>query len=92
MLAFRRPHLRLDGLEILLAAGRPLRLHRARGLRLRCTGGRAWITAAGLFEDVVLQAGEIWEVPGDGLVLVEGLGRATVALHGPQAQAMSPST
>ena len=69
-----------DRMEFVLAADQPLRLAGARGRRILCTGGRAWITAPGHLDDVILAAGEAWEVSSDGLVLVEGLGRATVRL------------
>lgn len=68
------------GGEIELRPDRPLRLTRARGQRIRCTAGCAWITAAGMRADIFLHGGETWEIAGDGLVLVEAVGSATVAL------------
>jgi len=69
-------HPRLEALP----PGRPLRLERARGLKLRCLAGCVWITAPHLTEDVFLHVGERWTVPNDGLVLVEAEGGAVVAL------------
>ena len=76
----RAPRYDLTGLDIVLAEDRPLRLTHAQGVRLRCTSGRAWITAPGVFEDILLLAGDAWEVGSDGLVLVEAIGRATVSV------------
>lgn len=69
------------GLEVVLRQDHPLRLVRARGRRLLCTGGCAWITAPGVPDDIFLHAGEAWEVADDGLVLVEAVGRATVRMQ-----------
>jgi hypothetical protein len=66
--------------KLLLPAGRPLRLTRARGWRLVCERGCVWITAPGVPDDIYLLAGERWSVPVDGLVLVEAEGEAVVAL------------
>ncbi len=74
------PCYELEGVEILLTAGKPLRLTRARGQRVRCTGGFAWVTAPGVPQDIVLRAGDAWDITSGGLVLVEAIGRATVAL------------
>lgn len=77
----RRTHLELDGLDIVLAENRPLRLTGARGMALLCTGGCAWITAAGHPDDVFLHTGETWQVGDDGLVLVEAVGQASVRMQ-----------
>lgn len=69
------------GLDVLLRAGGPLRLVRARGSRILCTAGCAWITAPGVAADIVLLAGEAWEVGCDGLVLVEAADCATVRMQ-----------
>jgi hypothetical protein len=75
-----RLEIRLEAMEILLRQGRPLRLAGARGRRILCTGGCAWITAPRLLEDVVLRAGETWLVSSDGGVLVEAVGSATIRM------------
>ncbi|HEX8963095.1 MAG TPA: DUF2917 domain-containing protein [Rhodocyclaceae bacterium] len=68
------------GLECVLRENRPLRLSRARGLVVRCTAGRAWITAPGMSDDIILQAGQEWRVGSHALVLVEAIGSAAVAI------------
>jgi hypothetical protein len=37
----------------------------------------------------VLRAGQVWEIPNDGLVLMEAVGYGRVRLHGPAAPAGS---
>jgi hypothetical protein len=70
----------LTGLEVVLRENRPLRLAGARGRRILCTAGCAWITAPGVADDIFLHGGEAWVVAGDGLVLVEAVGSAAVAI------------
>jgi hypothetical protein len=50
-----------------------LRLDGARGGRVRCTAGTAWLTEDGSARDVVLAPGDEHVVQGDGPVLVVGL-------------------
>jgi hypothetical protein len=69
-----------------------LRLSAARGRRILCTSGCAWITAPGLGDDIFLHDGQAWEIGTNGLVLVEAVGGATVAIGAAGAQTMSPST
>lgn len=76
----RSPQLSLDGLELVLRDNRPLRLAGAKGYHLRCTGGCAWVTVPGDPRDIYLFAGDDWQVPGDGQVLIESVGGAVVAL------------
>jgi len=71
----------LAKLEFVLRENHPLRLTRARGQRLLCTSGCAWITAPGVVEDIYLRPGETWPIPSQGLVLVEAVGSATVVLR-----------
>lgn len=80
LLPFQRMQLDDRGLEIVLHADRPLRLTGARGRRIRCLAGCAWLTAVGLRDDVFLHADESWEICTDGLVLIEGADCAAVAL------------
>jgi hypothetical protein len=79
---FRRGRIALDAeeLECRLQAGRPLRLSGARGGRIRCIAGCAWVTAPGL-DDLFLHQGEHWQADTDGLVLVEAIGAAIVSIH-----------
>jgi hypothetical protein len=72
-----------DGLECLLRERKPLRLAAARGCRIRCMAGCAWITAPGMVEDVFLRGGEAWQIDTDGLVLVEAIGSAAVTIGAP---------
>jgi len=92
---FPRTELAVDaaaGLECLLRGNRPLRLARARGRRIRCTAGCAWITAPGMVDDVFLRDGEDWRIDTDGLVLVEAIGSAAIAIQDAGGQFMAPST
>lgn len=67
--------------ELCLAENRPLRLQGARGLHIRCTAGMVWITVAGESADVFLGAGESYRIPGNGDVLVEGVGSGRVMVN-----------
>jgi hypothetical protein len=66
-----KPQVPLHGLELVLRGDRPLRLTGARGCRLRCVAGCAWLTAPGEPRDIYLYPGDTWQVRCDGLVLVE---------------------
>jgi hypothetical protein len=77
----RPPHLPLEGLELVLRAGRALPLVGARGVRLQCLEGCTWITQPGDCRDIYLAAGEGWQVTGDGRVLIEAVDRAVVTLR-----------
>lgn len=67
--------------ELYLAENRPLRLQDACGLRIRCTAGMVWITVAGESADVFLGAGESYRIPGNGTVLVEGVGSGRIMVN-----------
>lgn len=67
--------------ELCLAENRPLRLQEACGLRIRCTAGMVWITVAGESADVFLAAGESYRIPGDGDVLIEGVGSGRIMVN-----------
>lgn len=67
--------------ELCLAENRPLRLQDACGLCIRCTAGMVWITVAGESADVFLAAGESYRIPGDGAVLVEGVGSGRIMVN-----------
>lgn len=71
----------LGGGELCLAENRPLRLQAARGLCIRCTAGMVWITVAGEPADVFLGAGDSYRIPGDGDVLVEGVGSGRIMVN-----------
>lgn len=67
--------------ELCLAENRPLRLQEACGLRIRCTAGMVWITVAGESADIFLAAGESYRIPGDGDVLIEGVGSGRIMVN-----------
>ncbi len=69
--------------QICLTANRPLRLLAARGVRITCTAGIAWLTVAGEAGDILLAAGESHRVRSNGLALVEAIGTARVQLEQP---------
>lgn len=72
-----------DGSEFCLQENRPLRLRRARGLRVRCTAGCLWITQPGTGEDIFLASGESCTLTSSQLVLVEGVGAGRACLEMP---------
>lgn len=77
-----------DGSEFCLQENRPLRLRRARGLRVRCTAGCLWITAVGMREDIFLSAGDSWTLDSHRLVLVESLGAGRARLELPASDTL----
>jgi len=79
----------LSGAELLLPAGSLLRLEAAFGKRITCTAGVLWVTVAGESEDVFLRAGECYDIPAQGLVLVEGLENSRFTV-GVQVQQRAP--
>ena len=67
--------------EFVLKENHPLAAVHARGVCIRCTEGRIWITVSGQAEDIFLDAGESWICEGDGLLLIDALDRAQVKKH-----------
>ena len=59
----------------------PLRLEHASAGLIECLEGRAWITAYAEFDDTVLEAGQRYTIPNDGLVLVEAVGSGRIRVH-----------
>ncbi len=59
----------------------PLRLEHASAGVIECLEGRAWITAYAQFHDTVLQPGQRYTIPNDGLVLVEAVGSGRIRIH-----------
>jgi len=59
----------------------PLRLEHASAGVIECLEGRAWITAYAEFDDTVLEAGQRYTIPNDGLVLVEAVGSGRIRFH-----------
>ena len=64
-----------------LHSNRPLRLEHVSAHVIECVAGRAWITAYARFNDTVLQAGQRYTIPNDGLVLVEAVGSGRIRVH-----------
>ncbi|MGV7210338.1 DUF2917 domain-containing protein [Oxalobacteraceae bacterium A2-2] len=58
-----------------------MRLERAAGRRIECLSGTAWITAYGLRTDIMLRAGQSFEVPNNGLTLVEAVGSGSATIR-----------
>lgn len=73
--------------ELRLAENAPIRLRRARGLKITCTVGCVWVTVAGEALDIFLHTGESHVVAGNGLVLLEAVGCGSVHL-GPSLAAL----
>ena len=64
-----------------LPSNRPLRLEHASAGVIECLEGRAWITAYAELDDTVLQPGQRYTIPNDGLVLVEAVGSGRIRVH-----------
>ena len=70
----------------------PLRLHSARGTRVRSLAGTLWVTVDGDSTDHVLERGESWIIDSDAPVLVSPLrGTATVGLSDQTEPAPRPA-
>lgn len=66
--------------EYKLRVNHPLRLLHAAGRKIECLSGTAWITAYGQNTDFLLRAGQSFQVPNDGLTLVEAIGHGSIHL------------
>jgi hypothetical protein len=64
-----------------LHTARPLRLSEARGYRLCCTLGCAWVTVPGEPRDIYLFVGDIWEARSNELILIEAATDALAAIR-----------
>lgn len=69
--------------ELCLADNAPVRLSRARGVRVTCMAGRVWLTVAGEAGDIFLRPGQSHVIAADGLALLEALGDGRVRLERP---------
>lgn len=78
-----RPHTAAKGAEFDLTLSGPLphRLRDARGRRIECLSGRALITAFDVRDDIELECGQVFLVPNDGLVLIEGADRCRLRIR-----------
>lgn len=61
----------------------PARLVAARGYRVQCLHGIAWITISGCSHDIFLRAGQTYVVPDNGLVLAEAVGQCRIRVDTP---------
>ncbi len=73
--------------EYRLSENQPLRLSHAPGHKIECLSGTAWITVQGQSADFILRAGQSFDIPGDGLTLIDavGAGRVRIRLPAPTA-------
>lgn len=71
--------------ECRLVENVPLRLVGAKGRRVQCVSGVAWITAFGQPTDVFLRPGRVYVIPNGGLVLAEAVGDCTIRVDLPLA-------
>ena len=55
----------------------------AMGARIDCLRGRIWITERGCTDDIVLEAGQSYEISRSGVAVVQALREALVALRAP---------
>ncbi|NRR28736.1 DUF2917 domain-containing protein [Oxalobacteraceae bacterium] len=68
----------VDTSEYRLSDTQPLRLTHALGRLIECLSGTAWITVQGQSTDFFLRAGQVFEIPGDGLTLIEAVGASRI--------------
>lgn len=73
----------LNSGEVCLQDNRPIRLQRARGLRITCTAGTIWITVTGEPGDIFLAPGQTYQVGSNGLALIESIGAGRIRLQRP---------
>ncbi|CAN5297187.1 hypothetical protein BH10PSE17_BH10PSE17_22700 [soil metagenome] len=66
-----------------LAPGSVLPFRTARGVEVRSTLGRLWVTEEGTTGDHFLRPGERYRVRGAGRVVVEALDAARIEVHAP---------
>jgi hypothetical protein len=76
--------------EYQLRVNRPLRLLHAAGRKIVCLSGTAWITSYGQSTDFLLRAGQSFQVPNDGLTLVEAIGHGSIELAAPPPGRATP--
>ncbi|MGN6387939.1 MAG: hypothetical protein ACTHL1_00365 [Burkholderiaceae bacterium] len=66
-------------------------LRNARGHRIECLSGRALITAYDMHADIELVCGQVFLVPNDGLVLIEGADRCRLRIRTAPVQPGRPA-
>jgi hypothetical protein len=67
--------------ELCLTNSNPIRLTKARGVRIRCISGTIWITTPDKFADTFLEVGESCLIDSRGLVLIESINDGRVRLE-----------
>jgi hypothetical protein len=72
---------------MVLAPGQLLNLEHAAGIRIASRAGSVWITQDGDPRDIVLDAGEAFELDRDSPVIVQAIETAVVTLEDPAATA-----
>lgn len=71
-----------------LARRELLALERARGHLLTCASGEIWITVYGSQDDIILKAGESWQVRDGAAVVASALQDSALVVAHPQAMAL----
>lgn len=70
----------LQSAEFCLKDNHPLSLRSAKGLHITCTAGTLWITITGQPDDIFLKTGDNYQLPGNGLTIVESIGPGRIRL------------
>lgn len=81
---------KLHHLDRALPERRVLKLTAARGARIVCLAGDAWVTEDGRYDDVVLAAGESAVLERDGMAMITPFGSADVEIVPPAAAEAAP--
>ena len=71
----------LNDSELCLAHNTPVRLRRAKGVRVTCTQGLLWLTVEGEAGDIFLAPGDSYLIRGRGLGLLEAVGTGRARLQ-----------
>jgi hypothetical protein len=74
--------------EYRLTENHPLRIAHAAGRYVECLDGTAWITAYGENTDFMLRQGQCFEVPNNGLMLIDAAGSGVVRVRLPANTAL----
>ncbi|MES2740343.1 MAG: DUF2917 domain-containing protein [Pseudomonadota bacterium] len=75
-----------------LSQHRPLRLCNLAGHRIACLSGLAWITVYGERSDFMLRAGSQFEVPNNGVLLIESISHGARVAISPPVRATPPGS
>ena len=77
--------------DVSMVKGAISRLHNATDIRLRCLSGSVWITVDGVYDDVVLEAGQSWVVPGPARVIAQAMEPSTLRFESTPDCARAPA-